>query len=47
MYEDYFTSKAQDFASIEAQDADARKSFELYNELTNISREIEQCRASQ
>lgn len=47
MYENYSTSRVQDFASIEALDADARKSFELYNELSNISREIEQCRASQ
>lgn len=47
MYKDYSTSKAQDFASVEAQDADVREAFALYNELSNISREIERCRASQ
>lgn len=46
MRDNYFDSETPSFARAKAYNYNSVASFELYNEIMNIAKEIELCRAS-
>lgn len=46
MRDNFFNSETPSFARAKAYNFSANASYELYNEIMDIAKEIEQCRAS-